>query len=99
MMGPRPIPSPIMPAQAAIARPRSSLGKTLMRIESVEGIIIAAPNPMTARAAMSWVAVVTSVAAIEPAPKTSSPACRRRARPNRSPIAPMVSSNPANTRM
>jgi hypothetical protein len=41
------------PAQVPIARPRSSGGKAFVTIESVAGIISAAPMPWTARPATS----------------------------------------------
>ena len=46
-------PLPEMPAQMAIALARSRAGKTLVRIDSVDGMTNAAPMPMIARAAMS----------------------------------------------
>ena len=52
-IGPRATPSPETPAQAAIALGRSSSGKMFVRIESVAGMIAAAPTPMRARAAIS----------------------------------------------
>ncbi len=54
--GPRATPSPEKPAQIAIARPRSrGSGKTLVRIDKVDGMISAPPMPMNAREAISWV--------------------------------------------
>ena len=48
-----PRPAPEMPAQMAIALARSRAGKTLARIDSVEGMTNAAPTPMMAREAIS----------------------------------------------
>ncbi len=47
-------PAPEKPAQMAMARARSAGGKTLARIESVDGMTNAAPAPMSARVAISW---------------------------------------------
>ncbi len=54
VIGPTATPSPENPAHTAIARPRS-LGSrnTLVRIDSVAGMINAPPTPMKARAAIS----------------------------------------------
>src|SRR6266508_4193137 len=49
MTGPMAMPIPEKPAQMPMARPRSSAGKTLVTIESVEGMISAPPMPMSAR--------------------------------------------------
>ncbi len=51
--GPIAAPAPEMPAQMAIALARSRPGKTLVRIDNVEGMMNAAPTPMMARAAMT----------------------------------------------
>ena len=51
--GPIAAPAPEMPAQMAIALARSRPGKTLVRIDSVEGMMNAAPTPMIARPAIT----------------------------------------------
>ena len=50
---PRMAPEVANPAQTLTARPRCSGGKTAVIVESVPGMIIAAPMPMTTRQAMS----------------------------------------------
>ena len=56
-------------------------GKMFVRIESVVGMIAAAPTPMSARDAISSVVLVESAASSEPAPNTTrpvtAPACGR----------------------
>jgi len=69
---------------------------TLVRIDSVAGMMNAAPMPMTARAAMSSGAVRVMAAASEPTAKTVRPAASARCLPNRSAIAPAVSNSAAN---
>ena len=53
MIGPRPTATPAVAAQKPIARPRSWAGKRLVMIESVDGMMHAAPMPMNARNAIS----------------------------------------------
>ena len=53
MIGPIATPTPEIPAQMPMARPRSAGGKTLVRIDSVDGMMNAAPKPWTARVRMS----------------------------------------------
>lgn len=84
---------------AAIALGRSSSSKTVMRIDSVEGMISAPPTPMATRAAMTSPGFVQKVAASDAAPKSSSPMIMIFRRPNRSPRLPEVSRSPAKTRM
>jgi hypothetical protein len=81
-----------------MARARSSGGNTLARIDSVDGMTNAAPRPMSARAAMSWVGLVDTVDARDAMATTVRPNCSAPLRPNRSPSAPAGSSRPANTR-
>ena len=92
-----------MPAVAdqmamAWARSRRSVN-TLVMIESVAGMISAAPMPMIARVAMRWLALVAKAEAIDAEPMIVRPMARAPRRPNRSPSEPIVSSRPANTRM
>ena len=96
--GPTAAPLPEMPAQIAIAFARSRAGKTLVRIESVDGMTNAAPTPMIARAAISIADESASAPSSDPAPKISRPACSAPLRPNRSPRAAAVNNSPAKTR-
>ena len=98
VIGPSATATPEKPAQIAIARPRS-LGsrKTLVRIDSVDGMISAPPMPMKARVKISWLAVSTEAEAIEPSANSTRPACSAPLRPKRSDMLPVVSSSPANT--
>ena len=96
--GPTAAPAPASPAQMAMARARSWGGKTLVRIDSVDGMIRAAPTPMSARKAVSWPEELQKAAAVDPPPKIRSPAVSAPLRPKRSPMAPAVSSSPAKTR-
>ena len=82
----------------ARARSRRSV-KTLEMSDSVAGKVIAAPRPITARAAMSSAAVVVNPPARDAVPTTASPASSMPLRPNRSDKAPNVSSSAANTRL
>ncbi len=75
---------------------RSSGGKIDVMIDSVAGMMNAAPMPMTARLAITCVASPDSPPSSEPNPNTASPASSARRRPKRSPIAPALSSRPAN---
>ena len=96
-IGPIAPPAPANPAHTAMARERSSGGKIVVMIESVAGITNAAPMPMTARPAITWFAPVAIPATMAPSPNTTRPLSNARLRPNRSPSAPAVSSEPANT--
>ena len=72
---------------------------TSTMIERVAGIIIAAPAPITARAAINCPVVSAYAVASDATPNTTSPAWSIRARPKRSPRAPMISNRPPKTRM
>ena len=96
-IGPIEAPAAAKPAHTAMARGRSSGGKIDVMIDSVAGIVNAAPMPITPRLAMTSDASVASPAMRAPTPNTPRPASRQRRRPNRSPIAPALSSRPANT--
>ena len=85
--GPRAAPLPEMPAQMAIALARSRRGKTLVRIDSVDGMTNAAPTPITALATISIVGSSAKAPSTEPAANTTRPACRAPLRPKRSPRA------------
>ena len=89
---------PATPAQIPIARPRSPGSvNTLVRMDSVDGMMNAPPTPISARAAMSSFGVSTSAATTEPTPNTARPSCNAPRRPKRSPRLPAVSNRPANT--
>src|SRR3954453_20270641 len=96
-IGPIAMPSPDTAAQAAIAFGRSLDGKMFVRIDSVVGMLPAAPSPMRAREAMSVVASVERAAKTDPSPNTTNPDMRARLRPKRSPRLPAASRRPANT--
>jgi hypothetical protein len=81
----------------AVARSLTSV-KTLRRMLSVAGIIMAPPAPSSARAAMSISGDVASAAAVEATPNTTAPISSSRRRPMRSPNPPMVTSSPARTK-
>ena len=68
-IGPIAMPSPATAAQAAIAFGRSLEGKMLVRIESVVGMIPAAPRPISARDAISVVASLETAASDGPEPE------------------------------
>ena len=55
----------------AIALPRSSGGKTLVRIDSVPGMMKAAPAPITARQTMTCQVAVANMAVSEASPTTT----------------------------
>ena len=95
--GPTAMPSPETAAQAAMAFGRSCAGKMFVRMDSVVGMIPAAPRPIRAREAIRAFALSESAARVDPAPKTSRPITSARRRPKRSPRLPAVSSSPAKT--
>ena len=95
MNGPRPMPTPAVADQMAIALPRSSRGKTSMITDSVAGMIIAPPMPITARSRMNCSEFCASAASTLALPNRIRPDCRARLRPKRSPSVPIVSSTPA----
>ena len=83
------------PAQVPIALPRSCGGKALVMIDSVAGIISAAPMPWIARPATSALSVGASpMAALESA-NTTTPTRKARRRPKMSPRRPPVTSSTA----
>jgi hypothetical protein len=59
------------------------------------GMIVAAPTPCTARAAISASALADSAHAADAAANSPSPAANTRRRPNRSPSADAVNSSTA----
>ncbi len=93
--GPVATPMPTAVAQRPIARGRSAGSNTLEMIDSVCGMTAAPPNPMAARAAMSWAGECAEADSSDAMPNSAS----RRLRPNLSPITPKVNSRPAKTRV
>ena len=88
------------PAQMAMARARSAgMVNTLVTIDSVAGMISAAPRPIRQRVAMSCSAEPARAEATDPRPKTTRPTVSAPRRPKRSPRLPAVSSSPAKTRV
>src|SRR6476620_2011747 len=97
-IGPIAIPRPDTPAHIPIARPRSSAGKTLVRIDSVDGMISAPPTPIRARLAISALDVWEKADSVDPTPKITRPSASAFRRPYRSDRLPVVSSSPAKTK-
>jgi hypothetical protein len=96
-IGPTAMPSPETAAHTAIALGRSLDGKMFVRIESVVGMIPAAPRPITARDAISALALSEIEARKEPMPNVTRPATSAFLRPKRSPRLPAASRRPAKT--
>ncbi len=96
-IGPIAMPIPDTAAQMAIAFGRSSSGKMFVRIDSVVGMIAAAPTPIRAREAISWVVPGAAAANSEPIPNITRPNVSAFLRPKRSPSAPAIRSSTANT--
>jgi hypothetical protein len=86
------------PAQIPIAMPRSRTAKVAEMIESVAGIINAAPTPWTARAEISSDALEERPQKSDDAVNTTRPITKIRRRPRRSPSLPPVSRSDANVR-
>jgi hypothetical protein len=95
MTGPSAAPRPAVAPQMPSAMPRRCGAVTLTMSVTVSGIVIAAPTPWTARAAISAPMLGASAEAALPAVKTVIPMTIRRRRPNRSPSAAPVSSSTA----
>jgi hypothetical protein len=95
--GPSPIPTAARAAQIAIALPRSSPVKTLAMIESVAGMISAAPMPIAARTAITASAESATRAPRLARPKIDTPTWSASFRPRRSPRVPKTSKRPAKT--
>ena len=99
-MGPVAIPTPVVAPQSPMALARSPRSvKTFTSSERVEGNMRAAPIPITPRAAMSSVVVLTSAPARLPDAKTARPASSVPFRPWRSLRLPAASTRAANTRL
>jgi hypothetical protein len=97
MTGPIEPAMPVVVAQMAMAFARSRGGNTFTRIDRVDGMMNAAPTPITARQAMICVVSVACDASRLATKNVTSPNCSAPFRPNRSPSAPLVKSNPAKT--
>ena len=78
------------PAQVPIALPRSAAGKALVTIESVAGIISAAPMPWTTRLAISIVGSWREARGRRGQARRSTPSRNIRRRPKMSPRRPPV---------
>ena len=92
--------APAVAPHSPIARARSERStKTLEISDSVAGKIIAAPRPMTQRAAISWPGVLISPPAMLASPNTARPPSSIPLRPRRSLVLPAASSSAANTRL
>ena len=96
--GPSPMPIAASAAQMAMALARSAPLNRFAMIDSVAGMISAAPTPIAARTAITWFAVSASGAARLDRPNAMTPACRARLRPKRSASVPKTRSSPAKTR-
>ena len=88
------------PANAAvhtpIARPRDFASGNMLAIsDRLDGISVAPPIPISARAAIRTPAVGANAAMTEAMPNIAAPKSRMRRRPTRSPTLPIVMSNPA----
>ena len=79
-----------------IALPRSSGGNALEMIESVPGIMNAAPTPWTAREATSQPSEGAKPIVAEASANTTTPNRNIRRRPKMSPSRPPVTSSTAN---
>ena len=99
-IGPIAMATPALAPHKPMARARSLRSvKTLEISDSVAGKVMAAPSPITARAAMSCAGLVVKPPARLAAPTTARPASSMPLRPNRSDRLPKVSSSDAKTRL
>ena len=99
-IGPVAMATPAIAPHSPMARARSLLSvKTFEISDSVAGNAIAAPSPITDRAAMSCAGSVVKPPARLAVPNTVSPASSMPLRPNRSDRLPKVSSSAAKTRL
>jgi hypothetical protein len=95
MTGPSAAPRPAVAPQMPSAMPRRWGGVTLAMSVTVSGIVIAAPAPWTARAAISTPMLGASAEAALARVNTVMPMIISRRRPNRSPSAAPVSRSTA----
>src|SRR5215217_8738979 len=99
-IGPSAIAAPVIAPHKPIASARSRRSVNTFEIsDSVEGNTIAAPTPITERAAISAPALSVSPPARLARPKTDRPASSIPLRPNRSERLPMASIDPANSKL
>src|SRR5439155_458364 len=99
-IGPRAIAAPVLAPHRPIASARSRRSvTTCVSSDSVAGNTIAAPTPITARAAISWPGLPVNPPARLARPKTARPASSMPLRPNRSERLPKASTDPANKRL
>ena len=99
-IGPSAIAMPAVAPQSPIARARSPRSTKMFEIsDSVAGKTIAAPSPITQRAAISPPELVISPPAPLARPNTARPASSMPLRPKRSDSEPATSRNAANTRL
>ena len=87
--------SALTPAQVPIALPRSAGGNALAMIESVAGIMKAAPAPWTARQATSQVSLWAKPMSALDSANVTTPKRKTRRRPKMSPRRPPVTSRTA----
>src|ERR1044072_7792711 len=80
VIGPIATPIPATADQMAMAFGRSCAGKMFVRIDSVVGMIPAAPTPISARDAISADELPAIAARTEPTPNTTSPVTSARPR-------------------
>ncbi len=99
-IGPSAIAAPVIAPHSPMASARSPRSvNTLVRSERVEGKAIAAPTPITARAAISSPGVCISPPTTLATPNTDRPASSIPLRPNRSDRLPAARTEPANSRL
>ena len=97
-IGPTAMPSPMVPAQPPMARARSAGSRKMsLMIDNDEGIVSAAPPPMTARHAISKGTEPANAAPTEAPAKTVRPMRKNLLRLNRSARLPPTSNSPAKT--
>jgi hypothetical protein len=87
--------SALTPAHVPIALPRSCAGKALVMIDSVAGIMNAAPSPCATRPATSHSSLCDRPMKALDRPKTTTPPRKTRRRPKMSPSRPPVTSSTA----
>ena len=99
-IGPIAMATPPIAPHKPMARARSPRSVNTLEIsDSVAGNVIAAPSPITDRAAMSCAGSVVKPPARLAVPNTVSPASSMPLRPNRSDRLPKVSSSAAKTKL
>src|SRR4051795_7032184 len=99
-IGPSAIAAPVLAPHRPIASARSRRSvNTCVSSDSVAGKTIAAPTPMTARAAISWPGLLVNPPARLARPKTARPTSSMPLRPNLSERLPKASTDAANSRL